>query len=64
VYAAKRDLDRAIADHSEAIRLAPKNAERYSNRGIEYYGKGEFDSAIADLNEASVATAPIVTGSM
>jgi tetratricopeptide (TPR) repeat protein len=46
------DRDKAIADYTEAIRLAPKCAEAYTNRGISYYEKGEQDKAIADYTEA------------
>jgi tetratricopeptide (TPR) repeat protein len=30
----------------------PNNAEAYNDRGNAYYNKGEYDRAIADLNEA------------
>ena len=45
-------LDTAIADFTEAIRLDPKNAETYSNRGWAYNRKGDHDTAIADCTEA------------
>jgi tetratricopeptide (TPR) repeat protein len=48
---AKGDYDRAIAWYSEAIKLDPRFALAYSNRGSAYYFKGEFDRAIADYNE-------------
>lgn len=51
-FQAKRDFDRAIADHSEAIRLDPKNARAYDNRGTAWQEKGDFDRAIADYNQA------------
>jgi tetratricopeptide (TPR) repeat protein len=51
-YKAKGDLDRAIADYSEAIRLDPKYAVAYYNRAIAYKAKGDLDRAIADYNEA------------
>ena len=44
--------DKAIADYTEAIRLAPKDAEAYYNRGTSYVNRGEYDEAIADLTEA------------
>ena len=39
-YAAKGDLDRAIADFNEAIRLDPKDATAYTNRGLTYEKQG------------------------
>src|SRR6266511_3782105 len=47
-----RDYDRAIAALSEAIRLDPKNARAFNNRGFAYARKGDMDRAIADYNEA------------
>ena len=51
-YRYKGDLDRAIADYSEAIRLDPKYALTYSHRGFAWRKKGDFDRAIADYSEA------------
>ncbi|MFL6950578.1 MAG: tetratricopeptide repeat protein, partial [Xanthobacteraceae bacterium] len=48
----KGDYDRAIADFSEAIRLDPKDAAVYNNRGNAWRAKGDNDRAIADYNEA------------
>jgi lipoprotein NlpI len=52
MYAAKGDLDRAMADYNEAIRLDPKLALAFNNRAIAYAEKGDLDRAIADYNEA------------
>jgi tetratricopeptide (TPR) repeat protein len=46
------DLNRAIANFSEAIRLDPKNAIAFFNRGVAYAKKDDFDRAITDYNEA------------
>jgi len=48
----KRDLDRAIADFDQVIRLDPENAAAHSNRGIAWYEKRDFDRAIADFDAA------------
>lgn len=47
-----KDLDRAIEEFSEAIRLDPNNAAARAFRGGSYVAKGEYDKAIGDLNEA------------
>jgi lipoprotein NlpI len=46
------DLDHAIADYDEAIRLNPSGAMYYNNRAIAYRAKGELDRAIADYDHA------------
>ena len=51
-YGNKGEHDKAIADYTEAIRLNPKYAEAYYNRGVAYEDKGEHDKAIADFTEA------------
>ena len=48
----KGDLDKAVADFSEAIRLNPGDPFAYVNRGCAYGEKGDFDKAIADSTEA------------
>ena len=48
----KGDFDRAIADCTQAIRLNPKNAYPYCERGLAYAGKSDDDSAIADFTQA------------
>jgi tetratricopeptide (TPR) repeat protein len=51
-YVAKEDLDHAIADHDQAIKLDPKNSLAFNNRGNAYSAKRDFDRAIADYDQA------------
>jgi len=51
-YRAKRDIDRAIADNTEAIRLDPSYANAYVGRGAAYALEGYLDRALIDFNEA------------
>ena len=46
------DYDKAIAEYTEAIRLDPKDAVAYYNRGLAYGNKDETDKEIADCTEA------------
>ena len=52
VYAFKRDLDRAMADYDEALRIDPTFALAYNNRGDAFAGKGDIERALADFNAA------------
>jgi tetratricopeptide (TPR) repeat protein len=49
-YAARNDLDRAIADLSEAVRLAPADLFRRSFRANTWDRMGRHDLAIADYD--------------
>ena len=51
-YKVTGDLDRSIADYTQAIQLNPKLAKAYSNRCWAYFSKGNTDQAIADCNQA------------
>ena len=51
-WRAKGEVDRAIIDHSDAIRTDPTLPESFYNRGNAYKQKGELDRAIADYNTA------------
>ena len=51
-YAQKKDLDKAVADYSEAIRLDPNLANAFCGRGLTYAVKGDLDAARADYTEA------------
>ena len=48
----KGQYDRAIANYDKAIKLDPKFAIAYNNRGIAYGQKGDDDRAIADFDTA------------
>lgn len=48
----KQDLDGAIADYGEAIRLNPSDQFAWNNRANARRDKGDLDGAIADYGEA------------
>jgi tetratricopeptide (TPR) repeat protein len=48
----KGDLDGALKDLSETIRLRPNTAENYVNRGQIWARKRDYDQAIKDFDEA------------
>ena len=48
----KGDLDLSIVEYTEAIRLDPKLAAAYSNRGASFAMTRDLDKAIVDCNEA------------
>jgi tetratricopeptide (TPR) repeat protein len=55
IYLVEGDLDSAIADYDEALRLEPKEGdafETYMNRGLAWRAKGESDRAVADFSVA------------
>jgi tetratricopeptide (TPR) repeat protein len=47
-----RDLDQALADCNEAIKLRPGAAQMLDSRGLVRLRQGQFDPAISDFNEA------------
>jgi tetratricopeptide (TPR) repeat protein len=51
-YQGKDDLDRALADANEAIRLDPSFAPAFYRRGDIYKNRNEIDSALRDFTEA------------
>jgi tetratricopeptide (TPR) repeat protein len=51
-YERKGDLDHAIQDDTEVIRLNPKEYMAYNNRGFAFQRKGDLDHAIADYGQA------------
>lgn len=48
----KGDIDKAIADFGEAVKLDGKLALAYTRRGDTWFEKHDYDRAIADLSEA------------
>src|SRR4029450_512189 len=51
-YAAKGDLDRAIQDFDQSIKLNHTYTKPFNNRGVAYLRKGEYDAAIRAFDEA------------
>ncbi len=51
-YANKQDMDRAMADYAEALRLDPNSAPAYFFRATAYMMKRDTAHAIADIGEA------------
>ena len=51
-YQAQGDLNHAMADFNESMRIDPTYPSAYSNRGNTWYRRGDFDRAIADYNQA------------
>ncbi|HLY75474.1 MAG TPA: family 16 glycoside hydrolase [Planctomycetota bacterium] len=47
-----KDLDGAIADATEAIKLSPMTGKYWLERGISRGGKGDLDGALDDFNHA------------
>ena len=52
IYRLQGDNDRAIRDLDEAIKLKPKLAVAFSNRGDAWRRRGDIERAIMDLSEA------------
>ena len=50
-YQIREDMDRAIADYGESIRIDPEDTASYTNRGFAYWAKGDLDRAIANYSE-------------
>ena len=45
-------IDKAIAEFNEALKLDPKNAEVINDRGLAFWHKGDIVKALADFNLA------------
>jgi serine/threonine protein kinase len=48
----QRDYDCAIENYTKAIKLNPKSANAYNNRGLSYLNKNDYFKATADFNKA------------
>ncbi|WP_217578139.1 tetratricopeptide repeat protein [Mesorhizobium sp. GbtcB19] len=51
-FYAKRKYDRAVAEYSRALALAPNEPSTYSARARARMQKGEYDAALSDVNRA------------
>jgi tetratricopeptide (TPR) repeat protein len=51
-WAAKENLDQAVSDISQGIRLDPQRAYRWQERGEIYTRQGKYPQAITDITEA------------
>ena len=51
-YQRRDDVDRAIVDYSDALRIDPKLADIFNIRGELYRGKGDRPRALADFSAA------------
>jgi tetratricopeptide (TPR) repeat protein len=52
IYRQKGDLDRAIADLDEALRLDPSITSAYTNRGLAHEARGHVEIARSDFTAA------------
>ncbi len=48
----KYDVEGALSDYREAIKLEPANATVFANRGHIYRDAGDYDKALADFDQA------------
>jgi tetratricopeptide (TPR) repeat protein len=51
-YRGKGQIERAIADYTQAIEINPRYANAYFSRGGTFETKGDHDRAIADFTKA------------
>ena len=58
-YAAKEDLERAIADLSATIRLAPNHARALYARGMARHDRGDVAGGDADIAAAKAIDADV-----
>jgi tetratricopeptide (TPR) repeat protein len=51
-YRRAGDIERAVNDYDEAIRLNPGAADAFNNRGNAWRARGQFERALRDYDEA------------
>lgn len=51
-YRNKNDLEKAIADYTEAVKLDPQLAKAFLNRAVVHFHLKDYDAAIADSTQA------------
>src|SRR5215475_3561236 len=51
-YYGKHDVERAIKDYDQALRLDPRNAAAYDNRANALDARGDWDDARKDYDES------------
>jgi len=51
-FSTAENADKAIDNYSKAIKINPKFAKAYNNRGIAHILKKQYDLAVADLTKA------------
>ena len=59
-YLAQGNLDRAISDYGEALKLTPRNIVAYVSRALAEFKKGDKDKAILDYSIANKLDASAV----
>lgn len=52
-YARRGETEKALADYTMAIGIAPRDADYYSRRADIYFGKGDYEKAFADYDKAA-----------
>jgi len=53
-----QDLDKALNDCNQALRIAPKDADAFDSRALVHMRRGELDLALADYDAAIKAQPP------
>jgi tetratricopeptide (TPR) repeat protein len=56
LYARSKEFDKALKHADEWLKLAPRSADAWMTRGKVYVSVGNYDEALADLNQATSFT--------